>query len=613
MSHTLHLRIIEGRNLKAADSNGFSDPYVKLLIHDKKELKTKIIKKSLNPKWDEVFHIEGLPEKGSFVIQVWDWDMVGSDDFLGSGAVPYSSAIYSKAKERWINITDEDGSQGDVHIVLQVIPKGYKADLENIATSNSRLTFVPEVTEGNGQLVVEVVKASNLPPKDLNGFSDPYCVLKVGKTEYKTNIIERTLHPIWNEEFYYDLQNLNYPLVIELYDYDRISSHDKMGCVKIDLKTLFDEKFHTKSYQIEAMKKEKVSGELFLRLQYTSPQNAQKNTQIAKREYFKLVQVLVIKDVSLLVNLLNLYESQELARAIVHLFGIENRVISFFSETFKKEVKGTISENTLLRTDCASTKASTAYFKYVDSHVGYLSKTIFPLINLVQTTTQKDPLTYETDNKKGESDAVCKARERNLYDITQRFLDAITDSRASFPPQFSEVLYCLKSIVTTAFPGSELKAVNCILFLRFICPAIFSPESFGLLQSPLKQDTRRALTLIAKTLQTVVNSSGALSVEASSSSSKQSSKASLLTSIDASRLNHFLESVSKKPSGDFKDGFEAKDEERYKCMETVVKNLRVNYQKLQEYVFADPRLSTDPALAAELRLQVDEIGPIVGE
>jgi len=375
-----------------------------------------------------------------------------------------------------------------------------------------------------------------------------------------------------------------------------------MGVVKIDLKTLFDERVHAKSYPIVAVKKEKVSGELFLRLQYTSPQNAQKNTQIAKRDYFKLVQILVIKDPAVLVNLLNIYESQELARAIVQLFAIENRALSFFGETFRREVKGTVAENTLLRTDCASTKASTAYFKYVDAHAGYLTKILSPLINSVQAVVHKDSQAYEPENKKD--------GEKHLYDMTQKFLDAILDSEPIFPPQISEVLSCLRSVVASVFPDSELKAVNCILFLRFICPSIFAPEGFGLVQAPIKQEFRRALTLIAKTLQTVVNTTS--SGSSSSVPAKSSSKQNLLNAIDASRLNHFLETVSKKPSSSFKDGFDAKDEERHKCMELVVKHLRTNYQKLQEYVF-DTKLSADPALASELKIQVEEIGPILGE
>jgi Ca2+-dependent lipid-binding protein len=135
--------------------SNISDPYAKVIIHDKKEIKTKIVKKTLNPKWDEVFHIDGVPEKGSFVIQLWDWDLIGTDDFLGSVEIPYSAAVYGKAKEKWVQLNDEEGPQGDVHFFIQVIPKGYKADLDSVSVSSSRLSTAPEVKDGSAQLVVE--------------------------------------------------------------------------------------------------------------------------------------------------------------------------------------------------------------------------------------------------------------------------------------------------------------------------------------------------------------------------------------------------------------------------------------------------------------------------
>lgn len=52
----LHLSVVKAKDLIAADAGGTSDPYVR--IHVGKEIangkKTKTIKKSLNPEWNEV-------------------------------------------------------------------------------------------------------------------------------------------------------------------------------------------------------------------------------------------------------------------------------------------------------------------------------------------------------------------------------------------------------------------------------------------------------------------------------------------------------------------------------------------------------------------------------
>ena len=54
--------LFQGKDLKACDANGFSDPYVRItLLPDKKQkLETKIKRKTLNPKWNETFYFEGM-------------------------------------------------------------------------------------------------------------------------------------------------------------------------------------------------------------------------------------------------------------------------------------------------------------------------------------------------------------------------------------------------------------------------------------------------------------------------------------------------------------------------------------------------------------------------
>lgn len=46
-----------------------------------------IIKKTRFPRWEETLELEldpeELNEEGTVTVEVWDWDMVGKNDFLG--------------------------------------------------------------------------------------------------------------------------------------------------------------------------------------------------------------------------------------------------------------------------------------------------------------------------------------------------------------------------------------------------------------------------------------------------------------------------------------------------------------------------------------------------
>lgn len=48
------------------------------------------------------------------------------------------------------------------------------------------------------------------------------------------------------------------------------------------------------------------------------------------------------------------------------------------------------------------------------------------------------------------------------------------------------------------FPDSSLDTVNSAIFLRFVNPAIISPQSYNLVQGEIPVGVRRGLTFISK-------------------------------------------------------------------------------------------------------------------
>ncbi|XP_035523385.1 double C2-like domain-containing protein beta [Morone saxatilis] len=86
----LMVGVVRCAHLAAMDSNGYSDPFVKVCLKPdmgkKAKNKTQIKKKTLNPEFNEEFGYEikhGELAKKTLDISVWDYDMGKSNDFIG--------------------------------------------------------------------------------------------------------------------------------------------------------------------------------------------------------------------------------------------------------------------------------------------------------------------------------------------------------------------------------------------------------------------------------------------------------------------------------------------------------------------------------------------------
>ncbi|XP_004293413.1 PREDICTED: C2 and GRAM domain-containing protein At1g03370 [Fragaria vesca subsp. vesca] len=90
------------------------------------------------------------------------------------------------------------------------------------------------------KLVVQVMGARDLPAMDLNGLSDPYVKVKLGKQKFKTKVVKKTLNPYWGEEFAFRVDDLSDELLISVLDEDKYFNDDFVGCVKFPVSQVFD-------------------------------------------------------------------------------------------------------------------------------------------------------------------------------------------------------------------------------------------------------------------------------------------------------------------------------------------------------------------------------------
>ncbi|CAL0309151.1 unnamed protein product [Lupinus luteus] len=135
----LVVRVIEAKNLPPTDPNGLSDPYVRLQL-GKQRFRTKVIKKCLNPKWDEEFsfRVDDLNEE--LVISVMDEDKFLIDDFVGQLKVPMSLVFDEEIKSlgtAWYSLQPKskkikNKESGEVRLSIYFSQKSASVDSNGI-------------------------------------------------------------------------------------------------------------------------------------------------------------------------------------------------------------------------------------------------------------------------------------------------------------------------------------------------------------------------------------------------------------------------------------------------------------------------------------------------
>lgn len=118
--------IHSARSLKAADSNGYSDPFV--VVHvgtDKSVFKTPVIKKNLNPTWELSFTLDKVVAGTEMTFEVWDHDTIGSNDFLGQVVLKFSPLLDSS--QEWYSLSGrakqkDRGITGDINLSFAWTP-----------------------------------------------------------------------------------------------------------------------------------------------------------------------------------------------------------------------------------------------------------------------------------------------------------------------------------------------------------------------------------------------------------------------------------------------------------------------------------------------------------
>jgi Ca2+-dependent lipid-binding protein len=87
----------------------------------------------------------------------------------------------------------------------------------------------------NKHFMYLVYQARDLSAKDINGKSDPFCVIELDSTRLRTQTIFKTLDPVWNKSFIIPVQDIHSVLELTIFDEDSNKTTEFIGKIAIPL------------------------------------------------------------------------------------------------------------------------------------------------------------------------------------------------------------------------------------------------------------------------------------------------------------------------------------------------------------------------------------------
>ena len=123
----LEIRLEKAFKLKAMDKNGFSDPFVNFSMGGKKLCASDTKKKNLNPVWNQNFAVKIPAEKGKLLIEVFDHDVIGSNDLIGCNSLDLGPLVLEESVRKVLKLREsltkpENDKLGSVQFTVRVAP-----------------------------------------------------------------------------------------------------------------------------------------------------------------------------------------------------------------------------------------------------------------------------------------------------------------------------------------------------------------------------------------------------------------------------------------------------------------------------------------------------------
>eukprot|EP01121_Diplochlamys_sp_Union-15-3_P018028 TRINITY_DN6479_c0_g3_i1.p1 TRINITY_DN6479_c0_g3~~TRINITY_DN6479_c0_g3_i1.p1 ORF type:complete len:651 (-),score=81.74 TRINITY_DN6479_c0_g3_i1:50-1891(-) len=223
-------------------------------------------------------------------------------------------------------------------------------------------------------------------------------------------------------------------------------------------------------------------------------------------------------------------DSEFLAKALVYYYYDKgsNHALQLIKAFIDLEVSHSVEEGTLFRSESIACKMFSIYAKLIG--LPYLwhsfSRIIFDLNTVgdqeggINTSTKNEGAAYELaklgmevdpgrmEEMLSEDSSDLTINQYSLQLYAQKLFNAIKESLPNLPMEFRELSSHLRDVIGEKFGSknkADFKGVGGFIFLRYICPAIMTPQVYALLPEPPNTVAQRYFVLLSKALQNLAN------------------------------------------------------------------------------------------------------------
>eukprot|EP01117_Protostelium_nocturnum_P003185 TRINITY_DN1411_c0_g1_i6.p1 TRINITY_DN1411_c0_g1~~TRINITY_DN1411_c0_g1_i6.p1 ORF type:complete len:1268 (-),score=349.97 TRINITY_DN1411_c0_g1_i6:141-3944(-) len=178
------------------------------------------------------------------------------------------------------------------------------------------------------------------------------------------------------------------------------------------------------------------------------------------------------------------------------------------------EADATKVENEMFRNTSNGTQMFTAYAKVVG--LEFLWNTLAsPIHQIIKAGQQQGALdvqrvqslgsNFDLDSDNQEDPEFVEANIYQLLSILSKIFARIRKNIFTLSPWIRLSIRDSRAYVSRRYPASDSKVVGSFLFLRYIVPAITSPQLYGITSEAPNEHAQRILILVSKVLQNLAN------------------------------------------------------------------------------------------------------------